>query len=87
MEATTPATAKYILWDTRDGYRPRCDEDGEIVSDGLLGRITVDNVYLRTYASYPDDKRPADLTVGGAIKGVGYNLSGAKGTYDVYRVS
>lgn len=78
---------KFILWDPRDNYRPSTDEEGnEIVSDGVLGRLSSDNVYLTTYAQYPGDKRPDDLRVGEYIKGVHFRLSGEHGVYDVYRV-
>jgi hypothetical protein len=76
----------FILWDRRDGA-PRRDEDGALVSDGIVGRIGPDNVYLSGYAAYPADTRPLDLDVGGCIPGVGYSLSGSRGTYDVYRVA
>ena len=79
-------TKKYILWDPRDNYRPRQDDDGVINSDGLLGRVTEDNVYLKVYANYPGEKTHSDLKAGQHIKGVVFNLSGEKGTYDVYRV-
>lgn len=79
--------AKFILWDPRDNFRPREDEDGNITSDGVLGRITAANVYLTAYPDYPDDRRPADLKVGECIKRVKYSLSGGRGYYDIYRVS
>jgi hypothetical protein len=78
---------RFILWDKADSYVPRIDENGKIMSDGLLGRLNEGNVYLTTYASYPDKKRPADLEVGGCIPNVQFSLSGSSGTYDVYRVS
>lgn len=78
---------KFILWNSkRDGHRPSSDEDGNIISDGVLGRITEDNVYLKVYAKYFDDKRPKDLKVCEAIKGVMFTLSGESGSYDVWRV-
>ena len=86
---------KYILWDPRDGD-PRRAEDGEFISDGLIGRIGPDNVYLTTYADWPSvvlgggtkawlDYR--DLEVGQRIRNVVYRLSGQKGVYDVWRVA
>lgn len=78
--------SKFIIWDRRDNYKPRQDADGTIISDGVLGRLDADNVYLRTYACWPDDRRPADLAVGDCIEGVIYRLSGERGTYDIYRV-
>ena len=77
---------RFILWSTRDGA-PRRDDDGVIVSDGIVGRIGPDNVYLRGYAAYPGDVRPLDLAVGECIRSVRYALSGGAGIYDVYRVS
>lgn len=78
---------RFILWDQRDNFQPRMDEEGnQIVSDGLLGRVGVDNVYLTAYAQYTGDKRPIDLEVGEAIKDVHFRLSGEHGVYDVYRV-
>jgi len=78
---------RFILWDTKDNYRPMTDEEGnEIVSDGILGRLSLDNVYLTTYANYHGDKRPRDLEIGECIKGVGFRLSGEHGVYDIYRV-
>lgn len=77
---------EFILWDTKDGHRPTLDENRDIISDGLLGRIGPDNVYLTTYASYPDEVRPADLEVGSCIQNVRFSLSGETGSYDIYRV-
>jgi len=78
---------KFIIWDTKDNFQPRRDDDGVIVSDGVLGRIEEDNVYLAIYAEYPTSVRPNDLPVGKCIKDVQFSLSGSKGKYDVYRVS
>lgn len=78
---------RFILWDPKDNYKPMADEEGnEIISDGVLGRVAWDNVYLKTYAQYPGDKRPLDLGVGEYIKGVHFRLSGEHGVYDIYRV-
>jgi len=78
---------RFILWDPKDNYRPMTDEEGnQIISDGILGRLTIDNVYLTAYANYHGDKRPLDLKVGECIKGVEFHLSGEHGVYDVYRV-
>lgn len=78
---------KFIIWDPKDGPRPRVDDDGNIVSDGLIGRVTATNVYMTTYAEYPNNSRPlADLQVGEGIYGVRYSLSGSSGIYDIYRV-
>ena len=75
----------FILWDsTKDGVVPR--NGGEIATGGVLGHLTADNVYLRTYAAYPDARRPKDLEVGQSIVGVRFSLSGQRGCYDVVRV-
>jgi len=77
---------KYILWDPRDGD-PRRTEDGAFISDGIIGRITLDNVYLGVYAQWPDDAPSVQsLEVGQRIENVRYSLSGSSGSYDVYRV-
>jgi hypothetical protein len=74
---------RFILWNReRDGELRYPDEQTE----GVLGQLSLDNVYLQTYARYPDDKRPDDLKVGECIQGVAYSMSGQRGTYDVYRV-
>jgi len=77
---------QFILWDTKDGHRPTLDDDRNIISDGILGRIGPDNVYLKVYAKYPGDVRPVDLEVGACIKNVLFSLSGGTGGYDIYRV-
>jgi hypothetical protein len=81
---------KFIIWDPRDNYRPREDDDGNIVSDGLIGRVGRDNVYIRTYAQYGEDvKRDINgdviLEVGQFVEAT-FRLSGEKGIYRVYRV-
>lgn len=77
----------FILWNPKpDQENPVYGADGKISSDGVIGRVGVDNVYLKTYGQYPDDRRPGALKVGECIKGVVYTLSGQKGTYDIYRV-
>jgi hypothetical protein len=78
---------QYILFSTEEGPRPRVDDDGMITTDGVMGRIGPDNIYLNAYAKWPRGaKRLADLEVGERIKDVEYRLSGEKATYDVYRV-
>jgi hypothetical protein len=68
---------------------PRMDEEGNIISDGVTGRISADNCYLTAYPKWPDDNdlRPEDLNVGDCIMCVEYRLSGSYGIYDIYRVS
>lgn len=80
----------FIIWDPRDRHDglPRFDDSGKIISDGILGRIGPDNVYLTAYANYhKDERRPGDLEVGEHIDGVGFRLSGEHGRYDVWRVA
>lgn len=66
---------------------PIRDEDGAIMGDGAIGRVTEDNAYLSMYADYPDDRRPRDLEIGERIQDVRFRLSGQSGNYDVWRVS
>ena len=74
----------FILWNrARDGVLRYPDKQ----TDGVLGRLTADNVYLTAYAKYPGDKRPKDLAVGERIENVEYRLSGEFGVYDIYRVA
>lgn len=76
----------FIIWDEADG-RPRRGENFEWVSDGLVGRIGLDNAYLRAYGARPEGA-PAydDLEVGEAVHDVVFRLSGSVGRYSVYRV-
>lgn len=67
-------------------HKPLEDEDGKIIGEGAIGRITADNAYLTAYPEWPNNKRPADLEVGECIKGVRFSLSGSSGYYDIYRV-
>jgi hypothetical protein len=78
---------RFIIWDPSDGP-VRVGDDGEIISDGLTGRMSIDNVYLTAYPSFRDkeERRPKDLDVGEKIEGVIYGLSGGSGVYDIYRV-
>lgn len=74
---------RFILWDTRrDGELRYPDAN----TDGVLGRLSLENVYISTYAEYPADKRPEDLAVGERIEDVVFRLSGDRGYYDMYRV-
>jgi hypothetical protein len=77
----------FILFSREESHRPRVDDEGKITSDGVMGRITADSVYLTAYAKWPKGaKRLNDLEVGECIQGVEYRLSGTRGVYDVYRV-
>ena len=82
-------THRYIIWDPKEG-EPWRGQDGEFLTSGCLGAMTADSVYLRVYAMWPEGWSWDDLVkleVGGRISGVTYNLSGSRGTYDIYRVS
>jgi len=80
----------FIIWDPRDGA-VRTDDDGNIISDGLIGRVGGDNVYVRVYAEYPPgtpmlvNGEPA-LEVGQFAR-ADFRLSGSHGRYHVYRVA
>lgn len=77
---------RFIIWDEADG-RPRKDELLEFISDGLIGRIGLDNAYLRTYGVRPEGApQYSELEVGQAVHDVKFSLSGSKGQYSVYRV-
>ena len=78
---------KFIIWDTNDGPLPRRDDDGKIVSDGVVGPIDDDHVYITTYGSYPGDKRPKHLEVGECITGVLFAYERQPWILDVYRVA
>ena len=81
---------KFILWtsDESSGDHPQYDDRNAITSDGAIGRVCADNVYLTTYGAKPDGaKAYADLEVNECVRGVEYRLSGSKGKYDIYRVS
>lgn len=80
-----PSEKRFIIWDPRDGQLRR-DETGELISDGLIGRVGPENVYLTTYGEFPDERRPIDLAIGECIRDVKYSLSGSRGTYDIWRV-
>lgn len=78
----------FILWDHKDGGYPTRGEDGEIITDGILGRIGIDNVYLTTYGARPKGTVPYEkLEVGQRVSNVRFSLSGETGYYDVYRVA
>ena len=80
------AEKKFIIWDPRDGFYPTLGEDKAIISDGIIGRVTADNVYLKIYAQYKDDQKSIDeLLVGEYVK-ADFRLSGEKGSYKVFRV-
>lgn len=86
LPAAETSPPRFILWDPKDGA-PRQDDEGRIVSDGILGRISADNAYLSLYGTYPGDRRPNDLRVGEAIPSVRFSLSGSSGSYTVIRVA
>lgn len=87
---------KYILWDPQEG-EPKRDEEGNITADGVMGRLTGDNVYLTTYATYAEPKmdehgrkscpaRHDELEVGQWTEAT-FRLRGVhKDTYQIWRV-
>lgn len=78
---------RFILWDYKDGNPPRTD-DGGFNTDGIIGRVGLDNVYLATYGARPDGApKYDDLEIGGCVRGVVFRLSGERGEYDVFRVA
>ena len=75
---------QFIIWDSKDGNPST--PDGAWVSGGLIGLVTLDNVYLRVYGMRPEGSKPYEkLEVGECVTGVEFSLSGTRGTYDVYR--
>jgi len=83
MSDVHPNDRRYILWNSKRDGKPRYPDE---TTDGVLGRLSHNNVYLSTYACYPDDRRPSDLAVGQCIENVRFSLSGEVGYYDIYRV-
>lgn len=76
---------KFIVWDPRDGH-VRYDDEGTPISDGVIGRVGEDNVYLTTYADYGNNPRHTSLEVGQMTEAV-FSLSGSKGYYQIHRVA
>lgn len=79
---------QFIIWDPKDGQHPPADSDGSIISDGVIGRVGLDNVYLATYGQKPKGTvEYTDLQVGHRVRNVRFSLGDRDGYYDVYRVS
>jgi len=76
---------KFIIYEQNS--HPLVADNGNIISDGIIGRVTLNNVYLTAYAMYPNKQRPKDLEIGECITGVRYSLSDETGMYNIYRVS
>jgi len=76
---------RFILWD-QDRGAPSRDHSGEYLTSGAVGVIDAGNVYLTTYAKYPDERRPKDLAVHERICGVEYSMSWTHGVYDIIRI-
>jgi len=76
---------RFILCNS-DGGEPRRDENGNYLTSGAVGAIDEANVYLTTYAKYPDERRPKDLAVHERICGVEYSMSWTHGVYDIIRI-
>lgn len=98
---------QFIIWDRRDGKQPapsmfknnakpaglpRQDEEGLFISDGILGKISRNNVYLTAYPNLDNAVWPEgcnsldDLQIGQRVENVEYSLSGSSGVYDIYRI-
>lgn len=82
MEDQNPK--RFILWDAEKG-EPRRDHDGSYLTSGAIGHVHEDNVYLTSYAIYPDARRPKDLAVHERICGVRWAMSFTHGMYDIIR--
>jgi hypothetical protein len=76
---------RFILWD-QDRGEPLRGNGGEYLTSGAIGVIDEENVYLATYAKYPDARRPKDLPVHGRICGVEYSMAWTHGVYDIIRI-
>lgn len=75
---------RFILWDRKDGDFPPRNDDGEIITGGILGVLDEENAYLTAYAKYSEGGTHRSLEVGQRISAT-FTLSGGCGTYDVYR--
>jgi hypothetical protein len=76
----------FIIHDTKDKLHH--SDNGQIISDGVVGRIGPDNAYLSIYASFPDGSKDLRaLDVGDKILGVSFSMSGGHGVYTVIRVA
>jgi hypothetical protein len=79
---------KFIIWDRKDNYRPRTDEDGNITSAGVIGVVEEGNAYISIYGEMPDGSKPvSELKIGERSENVKFSLSGSSGLYDIYRVA
>lgn len=87
MEREDQALSKlFIIWDPSDGSLSR-DLEGQINTSGIFGRISADNVYLTTYATYPQDSKSLlEMDIGERMENVCFSLSGERGYYDIVRV-
>jgi hypothetical protein len=76
---------RFILCDSDRG-EPRRDESGNYLTSGAIGVVDEENVYLTTYAKYPDARRPWDLAVHERLRGVEYSMAWTHGMYDIIRI-
>lgn len=76
---------QFIIWDPKDGEPPR--ESGVLSTSGVLGILSEDNVYIRTYGvPLPDEPLPGALEVGQSML-MKFSLSmDHPKVYKVYRV-
>lgn len=75
---------KYILCE--QSVTPYAAGQQTLVSTGIRGRLSSDELYRLGHAKYPGTVRPHDLLVGESIAGVRFVLGQLQGVYDVYRV-
>lgn len=58
---------QFIIWDRIKDGEPVRDTDGNINSNGIIGRVGMENVYFTAYARWPDDCR----TLGSPLEKLG----------------
>jgi hypothetical protein len=85
---------RFIIWDPRDGNGfPRRDHDGNITSDGLVGRIGRSNAFLSAYAGNLRTVCGRSTTLDELSENdtmpleADFTLSGERGSYEIFRVS
>jgi hypothetical protein len=76
---------RFIIFDENDD-KPSII-NGHCISSGIVGLMTVDNLYLTSYAHYPyGAPKISDMGLNECIRNVEYHLSGSYGNYTVMRV-
>jgi hypothetical protein len=80
---------KFILWNPIESgvYKSPTKEKGRIISEGIIGRVTYENVYISVYPEYePGHKNPRDLEINESLLDVVFHMCGTKTKVDLYRV-